>query len=82
MATIHFSSASINACVLVVQDVVASFCYIKDTGSTNTSPNFGPIVSTTTRSPAAKQCVIDRPVWFVHDLRTNQMASIDRENPQ
>ena len=61
---------------------MASFCYIKDTGSTNTSSNFGPVVSTIKRSPAAKQCVIDRPVWFVHDLRTNQMASIDRENPR
>ena len=30
--------------------------YRQDTGSTNTPSNFGPVVSTFTRSPAAKQC--------------------------
>ena len=57
METLHFLGDSINACVVfIVQDTVASFWYIKDTGSSNTSPNFGPVVSTTMRSPAAKQC--------------------------
>ena len=54
--TLHFSSAAINGCVFVVRDGVVIFWYIKDTGSTNTPSNFCPVISTTTRSPAAKQC--------------------------
>ena len=103
MDNLHFSSASIDACVFVVQDIAAgflvdkgyrkyqytfqfwsrSFHYYKilhdrQQRSSVRAAHGDAFASESHEKPEE----IYRPVGIVHDLRTNQMASIDWENPR